>query len=515
MKKILYGALLCALSTALEANIVSNQTFLRSRDSINNNLIISEASKARIAHVKKTAIGTTVSAAGYYRQSHNTTEIAQNFGGGQSVNNDQDGTLVIEQGQSASFEAEALKLYSGAIDHLATAGTDGMYGTVTFAPKRTEAGVHLSMQQKLDFLFKGLTLQVEIPIAQVTHNLNATFTGTRSSNDASGELNSTIAQYFKGGRLNKDATAQQERLQYALIDGASHRTTKIADVQLGAHYWLYSNELFRISSMAHITIPTGTKSTGEYLFEPMVGNGHITAGLKTAITTKVNNVHLNLSGDYRYLFKADHVRTLGLYNHWYATVATGSQYHNLGFATGTAAKPAANVVTRKVTVKPGHALDILASARYYYGNFAGSLYYNLHAHSAEQVALAPTSRWFDGEYGMLGHAGEVDGGIVVGSNDYTYGGALQQQGNTTAITKDSDGEAVGSNNAAQYYISTAACAGRSDVTHKIAAIGEWQYRQLVYPITMSAGAEYELPGFKNNNSGIHSWAVWSKLSICF
>ena len=511
MKKIIYGALLCALSIALDANIVSNQTFIRSRDSLTNNLILSAASKARIAHVKKEAIGATVSIAPYYRHSHNKTEIAQNFGGGQSVDHNQNGTLSIEAGQSPSFDAEALKLYSGAIDHLATNNNSGMYGVVSFAPKRTECGVHISAQQNLDFLFKGLSLQVEMPVVHVAHSLGATMRGVANTNDN----HNSIQHYFAGKPLVKGTTSAQAPLIAALIDGVKHSKTEIADIQLGAHYWLYSNEQFRLSSMAHITIPTGSKSTGRNLFEPMIGSGHITAGLKTTFMTKIKNIHLNVSGDYRYLFKADQTRTVGLYNHWYNTLATGSQYHNIALAGTNTALPAANVTNRVVTVKPGHMFDIVAGARYYYHNFAGSLYYNLHAHSAERVELGANSRWFDGEYGMLGHAVDVSDAIIVGSDAFTYGGALQQQSNTSVATKDTAGNPVGANNVGQYYITTDACTGRSDVTHKLAAIAEWQYRKLAYPITISVGAEYEMPGFKNNNSGIHSWAVWSKLSICF
>jgi len=510
MKKIIYGALLCALSIALDANIVSNQTFIRSRDSLTNNLILSTASKARSAHVKKTKIGSTVSVAPYYRHSHNSHEIAQNFGGGQSVENNQNGTLSIEAGQSPTFDAEALRLYSGAIDHLAIDNNSGMHGLVSFAPKRTECGAHISVQQNLDFLFKGLSLQVEMPIAHVSHSLGATMRGVANTNNAA----NTLQNYFAGKSLVKTTTAAQAPLNAAIIDGVKHSKTEIADIQLGAHYWLYSNQQFRLSSMAHVTIPTGSKSTGHNLFEPMVGSGHVTAGLKTTFMTKIKDIHLSVSGDYRYLFKADQTRTLGLYNHWYNTVATGSQYHNLALAGTNTALPAANVTTRVVTVKPSQMFDIVAGARYYYGNFAGSLYYNLHAHSAETVELGANSRWFDGEYGMLGHAVDVSDDIIVGSDDFTYGGAVQQQGNTS-YTKNSTGANAGTNNAGQYYITTDACTGRSDVTHKFAAIGEWQYRKLAYPITISAGAEYEVPGFKNNNSGIHSWAIWSKLSICF
>lgn len=147
--------------------------------------------------------------------------------------------------------------------------------------------------------------------------------------------------------------------------------------------------------------------------------------------------------------------------------------------------------------------------RFHYHNFSGSITYNFHGHEAERVELSPDCRWFDNEYGILGRGSDISANIAVGDNTFTYGGALQQEGNTASIA------GAESNNAAQYYITTQACAGQSDITHKIAGTVEWHYKKLRFPVTFSVGSEYEFPHLTHSNGGIHSWALWSKLSVCF
>jgi hypothetical protein len=212
---------------------------------------------------------------------------------------------------------------------------------------------------------------------------------------------------------------------------------------------------------------------------------------------------------YQYVLKAEHNRTLGLYNHWYNVLATSGHYRNLGLDGDNSAIPAANVLTRTVVVKPGQVFDSIMGLRFHYHDVSGSLTYNFHAHEAEKVELAPNNRWFDNEYGILGIGSDLSDLVGVAENESTFGGALQQEGNT-ATKAGAD-----FNNNAQYYITTQACAGRADVTHKIAGTLEWHYKKLRFPVTISGGCEYEVPHTEHSNSGIHSWALWSKLSVCF
>ncbi len=535
MKKILHTLALAALtlSTTVHAHIASNRTYIRVRDSLNHNSILAMSGNARGTDVKGNRLGGTFSVTPYYRSSHNAYGIAQNFGGGQEVNNNQYGRIVVEPGNvqltgsgihsSTKFQSEAYNIYSQHIDHTATShGTTtaesarGISGSIALNPCRTEMGAHISLNQKVDFLFQGLSLSLDMPLVEITHDLNPLFTGFAHAADASGQTGATLAQYFSGKRFVKADTATQEQLRYAKITRNEHSVAGIADIQLAAQYPLFSNETFRFNGAATVVVPTSKKTSGEFLFAPRLGSGHVRLGAKATVMAhllKHEQNHYGLHGfgslHYQYNLKAEQTRTLGIYNHWYNVLATSGHYRNLGLDGANTAIPAANLLTRTVIVKPGQTIDGIMGIRFHCHDFSGSITYNLHAHEAEKINLAPGSRWFDNEYGILGIGCDISDPIEVAANEFTFGGALQQEGSTA--TK----EGAASNNNAQNYITTIACAGRADVTHKIAGSLEWHYKKLRFPITVSGGCEYEFPHTQHSNSGIHSWALWSKLSVCF
>lgn len=281
MKKIIYGALLCALATTAQANLVSNQTFVRSRDSLSHNALMNLTGRTWTGSNNKNVIGSTLSVAPYYRTSYNKTDLATAFGGGQAVNGDQNGQLVIEPNQSISFEDEALHLHSAAMDHMATEVDGGMYGALTLNPSRTEYGAHISWQQKLDFAYRGLSLHIDIPVACVRHDLGTVFSGSAHNDGSSyGQNGSTLSNYFSGRTLTKGASSSQQALAYTRIDGASHSLSGIADIQAGLNYTWYTSRSLRISTKGYVVVPTGAKETSVNLFEPAVGCGHIALGVR-------------------------------------------------------------------------------------------------------------------------------------------------------------------------------------------------------------------------------------------
>jgi len=517
-KKLLGGALLCALAASMHAKVESNKTFMRSRDSLSHNLLMGLAGNA-LPKEKRNSLGSTLSASSYYRSSYNAHDLALYFGGGQQINDDQRGILAVQAGESpttpatpTSFEYDSQYLYSAAMDHMGASGaTGGMFGSVSFNPSRIEYGTHISWQQDLGFIIPRLSLHIDIPVVRVIHNLNARFDGSSHTESTYGPAGATLANYFRGDTLTKATSATQLALKYMRIDGNSHGFTGAADLQLGLGYSFYNDRTFRMNARGYLVIPTNGKSNAVNLFEPLLGSGHVGLGLNTKITAKLfrsgdkNHKVVGVCAfDYRYLFNADKVRTLGLYDFWFRLIATGSQYRNLITSDTTYATPSANALTRTVTVNPGQMFDGILGTRYTYKGFGASLFYNLHLHSNETVTLAPTSRWIDNYYYMLGHGSNV-GSTTVGT--HTYGGGIQQEGNMTV--------AGSGNNASQYYVSAAACSAGSDVTHKIALVGEWHYRGFYFPINMSVGGEYELAGLTHSNNGVHSWTAWSKLCICF
>lgn len=519
MNKIIQSALLVALSTsAVQAQLHSNQTFLRARDSLSNNIGLASHANAFMKHGEKSKFGSIISVAGYYRETHNHEDMAAYFGGGQRVNSDQNGTIVVgSTGPStASAEARTNTLYNYNVtfdgDNAAT-----ISGTTTLKPFRSEYGTHIAWAQDLSYCMKGLSISVDMPVVRVETNLNAT------------SDNTTVASYLAGTyEQTATANALQSKLTHAHMDATKRKKTGLADLGLGINYQMHRANGVRVDGNVNMTIPAGNKTDGVNLFAPQAGNGHhfaIGAGLKSVIAlwhTKSgkDGIHLHLDAGARYFFGASQTRTLGLYNHWYDRIATSSQYRLLGKAGATVPVPAANVLTRKVDVKPGLEFDGGVSLRSHWRNFDLVVGYNLHGHDSESVTLHPTVLWHNGEYAMMVNREVADddtnisSGITVGANAYTIGGAIQAQGDKAAITKDSAGAAVGANNAAQYYVTTAACASPSSITHKVLGSVAYRFNKLKWPLTFSAGGEYEFAD-KQSNHSVQSWAAWGKASVCF
>ena len=119
---------------------------------------------------------------------------------------------------------------------------------------------------------------------------------------------------------------------------------------------------------------------------------------------------------------------------------------------------------------------------------------------------------------------ENTSGVVVGNDDYTFGGPLQAPGNTTSVTKATDGsDADAKNTPNQYYVSTDACASPADITHTVSGCMSlnlntlglyYDNNQWLTNWSISLGGNYEFSG-TDGNHGMRSWSTWSKISVNF
>lgn len=523
MKKVMYGALaLALLANAAHASFESNRTFVKTRDSLSNNYAMGFSGRAHQYHNKRKSLGANISVAPYYRTMHNKSEVGTAFGSGQAESENQKALLEIAQGSTSDHKNHALQMYGADIDAVAIGdASQAMYGNILLNPEYTEFGAHFSYRQRLDFIAKGLYLTVDAPVARIITTLGAEFEGRANSNTADGMLGTQISDYFGGKTFIKSNESNQQPLRHAIIDNTDHIKDGFTDFNVGVGYQFFREKGTLLTGAITMTIPAGKTNDTSALFVPRQGGGHIGLGARlqamgNLLRGKRCSYGLNAyaSVDYRYLFEAEEQRTLGIYNHWYNTLISGGAYRMLvPGITGPEAIPAANHLSRTVQVTPGHTLDALVGLRYHYEKFSASLCYNLYARDTEEVKLAPSNRWFDGQFAMQASGGAVTD-IVVGNDDYTFGGAIAQEGNTAAITLDSNGDDVGANNAAQHYISTLACTSHSDLSHKICASLGWNLRILGKPCTASIGAEYEF-NRPTKNYGIRTMGVWGKLSLGF
>lgn len=198
-------------------------------------------------------------------------------------------------------------------------------------------------------------------------------------------LNASLERYLDGNFEQNSGVAVQEKLKFAKIPGTAQSTYGLSDCTFYAGKQLVDDDDAKMSAWAEVLVSSKDRGTGEYLFEPVLGNGGfhaLGAGLAGQITLEED--FARLSGVRFYakgrIFEQDdqQIRTLGLrlngtpfgdtvYNEeGSGDVSELDPYHNrawghmiLGGQTGKAGFfPLANRLTKQIEVRPGPQLDI-------------------------------------------------------------------------------------------------------------------------------------------------------------
>ncbi len=520
-KKIIHGllaALTLASTTMFAANV--NQTFIAHRGTISDNALISRACH-RMHNKSKDAIGAVVSAAAFYRQSHNHVKLAQYFG---------DGTAAVPTGliNVALTTATTTGLNSGQVDpQIIDNTTSAMYGNVALSPRRIEAGAQLQWSQSLDKLVEGLSFDVSAPVTYVRTSLRPTYTGTANSLAASLGGGKGLADYFGGASLGKSVvvgstyavTLTQAALANAIISPTHVNTTQVADVKVALGYtFLKKAHSYRLGALLTGNIPTGKKPAGVYAFEPVAGSRHFSLGggldawanlWKTEDGKTSFNVRANAV--YSYGFAAEEIRTLGLTNYTTGRIADG-QYIVVGDEGTVNMMPLANVSTLAVKVTPRSRVEATAGLTFNYERFAASVSYNLFYNQAEKLEL--TGAFDQTTYGTIAKTG-FDGSpassdLAGGTTHLTF--ELPDGGTTKAFSPNSEILAPGLASSTNVQaLDLGAATTPEQVVHKVGADLSYGFGGSI-PVRAAVGGEVEL---SSNNASINSWGVWAKVGFGF
>lgn len=165
---------------------------------------------------------------------------------------------------------------------------------VTFEPVIRSFIADIDFYLGLDEWARGLYFTIRAPITQTKWHLDMHETvstigqnvypaGYFSANAESGTLNS-FTQFITGngaptfnsltlaGGDTFPATVFQP-LAHAKISDSPIVKAGLAELQIGVG-WNYCGEDWHVGVQARMRAPTGTRPTGEFAFEPIVGNGH-------------------------------------------------------------------------------------------------------------------------------------------------------------------------------------------------------------------------------------------------
>lgn len=338
-------------------------------------------------HGKDTNFGGSIQVAGFYGQSTNGKGLGKYF----TFDNKE--VLKVSTGPDRDIHSFNFNLRT-AYD-----------GTMSFKPEHESWGLRMDYHQDLDDLLPGLYFQISAPIVHVAQDMNLTEKATATGGDHIGPQ--TIKQAFAGHQLTTD---QGERWRYGKINGRQ-TATGIADVDVKIGYNILDEKNYDAGIELAAIIPTGNKRTGEYVFEPMVGNGRhwgIGAGAHGSYNVwndgknKENNLAIEAHVNYRYLFSNPETRTLELKGKKWARYMRMRQVDPSTPANVLPnSVPGINVLTRNVDVTPGSSVEAVASLNYTHSRWNICAGYNLWWKERESVK--GRGKWdANGQFGLAG-----------------------------------------------------------------------------------------------------------------
>ncbi len=281
-------------------------------------------------------------------------------------------------------------------------------GGFSVKPVMQNALVDLNLYWGMDEWANGLFFRIHAPITWTKWDLgmcaNSNITGTQSGIIPALVNTNTLDSFvdFSCNGVKPDAVAAIEaapaleftQLYYSRLCPCSHTKTALSDIQADFGWNFLNDDDYHLGLFIRAAAPTGTRPHGQYLFEPMVGNGkawELGGGLTShAILWRSEEKEDKHFGFYvdaniTHLFNAKQCRFFDLCKN-----GAWSRY-NLAFKRATVSgvdtitfSPVANLTAHEVKVSVGVQADVAAMFNYTNGNYGFDLGYDFWGRSCEK-----------------------------------------------------------------------------------------------------------------------------------
>ena len=367
-------------------------------------------------------------------------------------------------------------------------------GEITFNPKQEVYGIRLDFMHETNHPFKKTFIKASLPVVHVENDMHL-----KIGNQVAQANDYYLKDFFEGKELTSLAnTNKQAALTHGKI-GSRRTTTGIADIDLALGYKLLQSENHHLFFNTGVTIATGTRPTGEHLFEPVYGNGnHFGVGFGIDASQKLwkrsrHSGKLVFATNYKYLFEGSEKRTIGINSITYPF----AHYYGLGEVgkpADTALIPAANILTRDVKVRPGSQIDSMLALSFKSSRFIIDVGYNLFIKKGESVSVRS---WEDAKYAIAKDDFDVTGQFI--RTDANKAADITAN---TLLGKTLD---IGD-------LNVSAASTPSYLTHKAFGSIGYNFNLSKYPSSIAFGGSYE---FASSNHELEGYAFWCKGAISF
>lgn len=384
-------------------------------------------------------------------------------------------------------------------------------GISHFMPEVRNVIVDCNIRFNLDAFVCGLYLDIGIPVVWTRFSMDLKETlsvsgdvldlGLGVNNPA--PFSKTIVQAYKGenGTIPV-AGLTVENLDYATINGTKSRTG-IADLRFVLGYNVIRNDCTHFALNLRAATPTGTRPTGRFVFEPIIGSqnhGYIGAGFSGHCTLWQDDCgeqscSLWFEAEVHHLITAKQKRTFDLKKN-----GIGSRYLPLkqftpdNAFTGTII-PAANVTTLHANVSVAAVGEALIMLDYQRCGFLFDVGYDIWGRSREKIKLK------DAIPAFLGVSGSVE--------------AITDNRTKSNATIATDGTVDGTSAADNVYITVEdidinSAASPSALSNKVFAHLSYTWDLCSCAPFLGIGAEAE---FASKNHALSQWGIWTKFGL--
>lgn len=296
---------------------------------------------------------------------------------------------------------------------------DNFKSSITASPKVRYTLAEATWYLALDEITQGLYLLGNLPFGWTSWQVDLHETvSTRGTTLLAQQIGNSVAidsplssmiEAWKGTKTLFDI---KEPLTYARIDGAK-KEFKCADLTFGVGYTFLHEPSRYLSFNLRTVIPTGNRPNGQFVFEPMMGNGHhieIGGGVLGNLTLRdCPNQKLNvfLNGALYHVCKARQKRTFDLTKNGIGSrYLLFKQFDQNGQYTGTMVR-GPNILTLNVDVSNTVEGDVAVIFDYQHCNLVVNVGYNVWGRTTDTIKLKQTIP--ANTYGIAGLTGTDPG----------------------------------------------------------------------------------------------------------
>lgn len=291
--------------------------------------------------------------------------------------------------------------------------------TIKFSPRIQNAFLDFNLYLGLDEWANGLFFRAHAPMVWTQWDLNmceSKTTGTQGYEIGyfaptavpAAHVLKNFTAYAKGGAITSQDDITFYGLQHAKMDRCQHTKTGLADLRMILGWNFVNDEDYHLGVGVLLAAPTGNAPQGEFLFEPIVGNGkfwelgaHITGhAMLWRCESEESSLGFYVDANITHLFKSRQTRFFDLKNknlsrYMLAERVDGTNTANqlTGATTSALADgvfnneytPVANLTTQDVDVSIGVQGDVAAQFTYAHGNWNWDVGYNFWGRSCENI----------------------------------------------------------------------------------------------------------------------------------